>query len=70
MKLFRKDKFIHVPISVVGYVIWLLAVIFLAIMSMGIVNDSQSVGETIFGISLFLIPAIILVELFASKTSN
>lgn len=70
MKLFRKSKHIHIPISFVGYFVWLLAIIFLAIMSLGIVNDSLSIGETIFGILLFTIPTIISVEFLASKTSD
>lgn len=70
MKLFRKGKFVHTPISLTGYAIWLIAVIFLVTVFVAVDNDSHSVSDTLYGIFPYFASTFLLVEWFASKTSD
>ena len=70
MKLFHKSKYIHIPKSFFGYVIWFLAAVFLVTVFVAIDNDSHSVSDTVYGIFPYFASTFLLVEWFASKTSE
>lgn len=67
---FRKFGWIHVPISIQGWVIWILSIAFLANTFMAIDHASHSVSDTLYGIFPFWVPTILLAEWLAGKTSK
>jgi len=68
MNWFRKTKFIYIPNSVVGYAIYLIAIIFLVTVFIAVDRNSHSVSDTFYGIFPYVVSTFLLVEWFASKT--
>jgi len=70
MKLFRKTRFAHIPATLAGYVVWLLAAVFLATVFIAVDKDSHSVSDTFYGVFPYFASTFLLVEWFASKTAQ
>lgn len=70
MKIFRKSKYINIPQSLAGYLVWFSAVAFLVTVFIAVDKDSHSVSDTIYGIFPYFASTFLLVEWFASKTSD
>lgn len=70
MKLFRKSKYIHIPNSFTGYIVWAFAVIFIVTVFFAVDKDSHSVSDTMYGIFPYFASTFLLIEWFASKTSS
>jgi hypothetical protein len=70
MNWFRKSKFVHLPISVAGYLIYLAAFIFSVTVFIAVDNDSHSVSDTMYGIFPYFVSTFLLVEWLASKTCD
>ncbi len=70
MKFFRTTKFIHLPISMAGYLIWFIGLAFLITVFISIDKGSHSVSDTIYGIFPFFASVFLLIEWFTSKTSD
>jgi len=70
MKLYKKTKFIHVPVTIPAYIIYLLVIIFLVTVFIAIDKNSHSVSDTFYGVFPYFVSTFLLVEWFASKTSE
>lgn len=70
MKTFLKRKYIHVPASFFGYLIWIAAIIFLITVVVAVDKESHSVSDTVYGIFPYVVSTFLLVEWFASKLSD
>jgi len=69
MKWFNKTKFIHLPSSPVGFVIYVLAILFLITVFVAVDRNSHSVSDTLYGIFPYFVSTFLLVEWLADKTS-
>lgn len=70
MAMFNKGKYVHTPKSFIGYLVWLLAALFLVTVFIAVDNDSHSASDTLYGIFPYFASTFLLVEWFASKTSD
>ena len=69
MSIFRKSKYLHIPVSLAGYLIWLIAVVFLVTVFIAVDKDSHSASDSLYGIFPYFASTFLLIEWFASKTS-
>lgn len=67
-KWFKKIGWIHLPMSFAGYIIYILAIIFLFTVFTAVDRNSHSVSDTLYGIFPYFIPTFLFVEWIASKT--
>lgn len=70
MALFRKKKILHVPTSLFGILVWLLAAVFLTSVFVAVDRDSHSISDTLYGIFPYFVSTFLLVEWFAQNTSD
>mgnify|MGYP000887062207 CR=1 FL=1 len=70
MKFFRKGRYIYIPNSLGGYLIWLVAIVFLITVFVAIDKDSHSASDTLYGIFPYFVSTFLMIEWFASKTSK
>lgn len=69
MKQYRKSKIIHTPASVGGYVIDLLAMLFVLTVIIAANQNSHSVSDMLYAIFPYAVPTFLLREWLASKLS-
>lgn len=69
MKWFNKTKFIHLPSSPAGFIIYTLAILFLITVFVAVDRNSHSVSDTFYGIFPYFVSTFLLVEWLADKTS-
>ena len=67
---FKKVGWIHYPISLEGYSICTIFIIFLVLTFLAIDKNSHSVSDTLYGIFPFWVPAFLLTEWIAGKASK
>ncbi len=67
---FRRWGWIHRPVSVEGILIVLLAAVFCVQVFLAVDRHSHSASDTLYGIFPFVVPALIVLEWIASKTSG
>jgi hypothetical protein len=70
MNFFRKGKFLYIPTSSIGYMLWIIAAGFLVTVFITVDRDSNSVSDTLYGIFPYFASTFLLIEWFASKTTN
>jgi hypothetical protein len=69
MSWFKPWGWIHRPASVPGAIVTLVAGLFCVNVFIAIDRHSHSVSDTLYGIFPFWVPALMLLEWVASKTS-
>jgi hypothetical protein len=69
MRWFKSWGWIHRPSSIPGTIVTLLAGLFCVNVFIAIDRHSHSVSDTLYGIFPFWVPAFIVLEWVASKTS-
>jgi hypothetical protein len=69
MSWFKPWGWIHRPASVPGAIVTLLAGLFCVNVFIAIDRHSHSASDTLYGIFPFWVPALMLLEWVASKTS-
>lgn len=70
MKIFKRTGMLHTPVTIWGYLIYVIAVAFLVLVFITIDRNSHSVSDTLFGVFPYFAGVFLLVEWFASKTSK
>ncbi len=70
MMIFYKRGIIHMPKSISGYIICAFAVIFLVSVFLAVDKESHSISDTLYGIFPYFVSTFLLVEWFASNTSD
>jgi len=66
---FKPWGWIYRPASVAGAVVVVVAAVFCVNVFMAVDRHSHSVSDTLYGIFPFVVPALMLVNWIASKTS-
>jgi len=69
MKAYRNTRGIHLPSHIMGYVIDVLAIIFLVTVIIALNRNSHSVSDMFYGLFVYLVPTFLLREWIASKLS-
>ncbi len=67
---FRRWGWIHRPASVEGVLLVILTLVFCVQVFVAVDRHSHSASDTLYGIFPFVVPALILLEWVASKTSG
>lgn len=67
---FRRWGGTHVPVSLAGWFVVLLLVLFWIQVFLAIDRQSHSVSDTLYGIFPFVVPSFLLFEWLASRTSD
>ena len=70
MKWFKKSGWFYVPVSLQGWIIFALFLFFALNVFWQVDKNSHSVSDTLYGIFPFVIPAFLLLDWIASKTSK
>ncbi len=70
MKWFKPWGWVYRPISIVGWVITILMIIFCVQVFLAVDRHSHSVSDTMYGIFSFVVPALGVWLWLASKTSH
>ncbi|MEO7364180.1 MAG: hypothetical protein ABIV43_01585 [Candidatus Saccharimonadales bacterium] len=68
MKHFQSTRLVHKPVTLIGFAVYVLALIFLATVVVAIDRDSHSVSDTVYGAFPYFASTFLLVEWIASKT--
>jgi hypothetical protein len=66
---FRPIGWVYRPASVPGVVITALALVFCAQVFVAVDRQAHSVSDTLYGVFPFIVPALIVLNWIASKTS-
>ncbi|PWB38628.1 MAG: hypothetical protein C3F02_02860 [Parcubacteria group bacterium] len=66
---FKKACWIHYPVSFSGYVITILILAFCVQVFMAVDSRSHSVSDTLYGAFPFIVPALLVWDWIAEKTS-
>ena len=66
---FRAWGWVHRPVTVMGWVVLLMAVAFCTQVFVAVDRHSHSVSDTLYGIFPYIVPCLIVLEWIASKTS-
>lgn len=69
MKLYRDTRTIHLPVSVGGAVIDILALLFLATVIVALNRSSHSVSDMFYSLFVYAVPTFLLREWIAAKSS-
>jgi len=69
MKVYRNTRAIHLPVHTLGYVIDILAILFLITVVIALNRNSHSVSDMFYGLFVYLVPTFLLREWIASKLS-
>jgi len=69
MKAYRDTKGIHLPISIMGYVIDILALLFLMTVITALNRNAHSMSDYLYSLFIYLVPTFLLREWIASKLS-
>ncbi len=67
---FRRWGWIHRPVSLEGVLLVILALIFCVQVFVAVDRHSHSASDTLYGIFPFVVPALMLLEWIAGKTSG
>lgn len=67
---FKKSGWIHYPISPIGYIITILALAFCVQAFIVVDRQSHSVSDTFYGLFPFIVPAWLVLDWIADKTSE
>ena len=69
MKMYKDTKTIHVPISVGGVIIDVLALMFLATVFVALNRTTHSNTDFLYSLFVYAVPTFLLREWIAAKTS-
>jgi hypothetical protein len=69
MKAYRNNKIVNIPTTITGYVIDILAILFVATVVMAAVRNSHSVSDMFYVIFPYAVTTFLLREWIASKLS-
>ena len=67
---FRRWGWTHLPVSLAGWLVVLLLVLFWFQVFLAVDRQSHSVSDTLYGIFPFVVPSFLLFEWVASRTSD
>ena len=67
---FKKAGWIYVPKSIIGFVIFLLLILFCIIVFIAVDRKSHSVSDTLYGIFPYFVPAFLIYLWVGSETSE
>ena len=70
MKWFRRTRFLYLPMSVVGFVVYIAAVVFLITVFVAVDRHSHSMSDTLYGIFPYFVTTFLLVDWLGAKTSE
>ena len=70
MKWFRKTKFVHIPVSVPAYILYLISLVFLVSVFLAVDRGSHSVSDTLYGLFPYVVCVFLLIEWFADKNTR
>lgn len=69
MKAYRNNKIVNIPTTITGYVIDILAILFVATVVMAAARNSYSVSDMFYAIFPYAVTTFLLREWIASKLS-
>jgi hypothetical protein len=69
MKVYRNSKIVHIPATIGGYILDILAILFIATVVMAAERNSHSVSDMFYTIFPYAVTTFLLREWIASKLS-
>ncbi len=70
MKWFKRLGWVHVPVSVPGVILCLLAAVFCLTVFLAVDRHSHSASDTLYGIFPFFVCTFLLLDWIAGRTSD
>jgi hypothetical protein len=67
---FRRVGWFHVPVSALGFIVWVLALLFCVTVFRAVDRHSHSASDTLYGVFPFFVCTFLLVDWIGSRTSG